>query len=114
MKKIMFIVAIILTLAIFTSCQQKESVTLDPPFPTAESVNAMIESLGEITDVKSAAMVSRIIEDYQLLEESNQTKISDIQKVFDSIEKSLLFTISELTKLSFTKYLLNASFILFL
>ena len=91
MKKLMFITTIILILAIFTSCQQQEPVTLELPFPTAESVNAMIESLGEVNDVESAAMVSRIIEDYQLLEESNQTKISDIQKVFDSIETASTF-----------------------
>ncbi|MBQ2915841.1 MAG: endonuclease/exonuclease/phosphatase family protein [Clostridia bacterium] len=83
MKKLMFITTIILTLAIFTSCQQQEPVTLEPPFPTAESVNAMIESLGEVNDVESAAMVSKTLENYQALDSVSQTKVTDIQRVFD-------------------------------
>ena len=91
MKKALLILTALICALAFTACAHQEPITLEPPFPTAESVNAMIESLDEVNDVKSAALVSKIIEDYQFLDEKTQSKVKDLQKVIDSIETATNF-----------------------
>ncbi len=89
-KTISAILCIIILLAIFTSCTKNE-VNIEPIFPTVESVNAMIDSLGEVNDINSAALVSEIIEDYQFLTNTSKAKVKDIQRVIDSIETATTY-----------------------
>ena len=86
MKKVVITALLMFTVsALFTGCSQQD-LYIEPIFPSVESVNAKIESLGEVNDIKSAALVSEIIEDYQFLSNTSKSKINDIQRVIDSIE----------------------------
>ena len=75
-----------MVLALFTGCAQKETAHINPIFPSVDSVNTLIESLDEVNDIKSAALVSKIIEEYQFLDDVSKSKVNDIQRVIDSIE----------------------------
>lgn len=71
---------VLAALFLFAGCSQ-ELPELEVLFPTAESVNAKISSLGEET--ASAALVADIIDDYNYLSSANRAKVTDIQKVMD-------------------------------
>lgn len=91
MKKAVLLPLIIVILLICASCAKEELTPPQPPFPTVESVNSLIESVGEVTDIYSAAQVSKIIEEYQLLDELSQTKVTDIQRIIDSVRTASSF-----------------------
>ena len=82
---------IVMVLALFTGCSQQSPAYIDPIFPSVEYVNSLVDSLGEVNDIKSAALVSKIIEEYQFLDDVSKSKINDIQRIFDSIEVATTF-----------------------
>ena len=91
MKKAVLLPIIIIILIMCASCAKEELTPPQPPFPTVESVNSLIESVGEITDIYSAAHVSKIIEEYQFLDELSQAKVTDIQRIIDSVRTASSF-----------------------
>ncbi|MBQ2881877.1 MAG: endonuclease/exonuclease/phosphatase family protein [Clostridia bacterium] len=91
MKKIILsVLCIIFILSVFTSCSKNEAY-IEPIFPTVESVNATIDILDEVNDIKSAALVSEILEDYRFLSNTSKAKVKDIQRVIDSIETATTY-----------------------
>lgn len=88
-KALLFALTVIATLILFTGCA--ETATIEPIFPTLDGINADIAALGEITNLESAAKVSKILEDYQFLDSVSQSKVTDIQKVIDSVETAVTF-----------------------
>lgn len=100
MKKLFLTLIASATVLTFTACAQEEPPTVEAPFPTAESVNLMIENLGEVTDIESAAQVSLILEEYQALDELSQAKVSNIQKVIDSVKTATTFLDEDDMKIS--------------
>lgn len=91
MKKICLLMAVFLTLSMFTACQKQEPQPLEPFVSSVEDVNSMIEALGEVTDIESAAMVVKIYEEYSFLTLPEQEKVTNYQKVLDSIEAATEF-----------------------
>lgn len=91
MKKLLFILTVLLVLFAVSSCAQQETPTLEAAFPTAESVNGKIGTLGEVTDIQSAAFVIEIFEDYQSLPDFEQRKVVGIENVIGSLETALSF-----------------------
>ena len=99
MKKILVVLFTFILTLVFASCTEKELPPLAPAFPTAESVNALVESFNEVTDIYSAAQVSKIIEEYQALDNLSQAKITNIQRIIDSVKTAASFFEQEDTKI---------------
>ena len=93
MKKVVITALLMFTVsALFTGCSQQD-LYIEPIFPSVESVNAKIESLGEVNDIKSAALVSEIIEDYQFLSNTSKSKINDdVNEEKNSVPKSSIIS----------------------
>ena len=83
MKKALLLLLAAASVTAITSCSQ---TSLEKPFPTLEDVNAQISELKEVNDVESAAKLTKILEDYYFLDDYSQTKVTDIQRIKDSMK----------------------------
>lgn len=90
MKKIISLILAMLTaVALLAGCTQEPvEIDIGLPFPTAETVNEMISNMGDVTDKASAAYVIEIIEEYNSLDAISQSKIVDIEKVYETAKNS--------------------------